>query len=98
SQVRAQLSSSLLGIVSQRLVPRIKGGMIPACEIMMSNSATANLIRENKVAQIESVIQTSAKEGMVSLQNNIQELVKEGLITEEVAKKRLGGGTKRRYV
>ncbi|MDP2864468.1 MAG: PilT/PilU family type 4a pilus ATPase [bacterium] len=46
-QVRTQLSGSLLGVVSQRLVPRLKGGLIPVCEVMISNSAVANLIREN---------------------------------------------------
>ncbi|MEI7424792.1 MAG: PilT/PilU family type 4a pilus ATPase, partial [Candidatus Staskawiczbacteria bacterium] len=48
-QIRFQLSSSLLGIISQRLIPRIKGGFIPVCEVMLCNNAVANLIRENKV-------------------------------------------------
>jgi len=75
SQVRAQLSSSLLGIVSQRLIPRIKGGMIPACEIMMSNPATANLIRENKIHELPLVIETSMEAGMISLNRSLAILI-----------------------
>ena len=75
SQVRAQLSSSLLGIVSQRLIPRIKGGMIPACEIMISNSATANLIRENKIHELPLVIETSLEAGMISLNRSLAILI-----------------------
>ena len=75
SQVRAQLSSSLLGIVSQRLIPRIKGGMIPACEIMMQNSATANLIRENKIHELPLVIETSLEAGMISLNRSLAILI-----------------------
>jgi len=67
SQIRFQLSSSLLGIVSQRLIPRIKGGFIPVCEVLICNNAVSNLIRENKIHEIPAVIETSAKEGMISL-------------------------------
>jgi len=74
-QVRAQLSSSLLGIVSQRLIPRIKGGMIPACEIMISNPATANLIRENKIHELPLVIETSMEAGMISLNRSLAILI-----------------------
>lgn len=74
-QVRAQLSSSLLGIVSQRLIPRIKGGLIPACEIMISNSATANLIRENKIHELPLVIETSVESGMISLNRSLSILI-----------------------
>ena len=76
SQIRAQLSGSLLGIVSQRLIPRIKGGLIPACEIMMSTPAIANLIRENKIHEIPLVIETSAEAGMISLNRSLAILVK----------------------
>jgi len=74
-QVRAQLSGSLLGVVSQRLVPRIKGGLIPACEIMLSTPAVANLIRENKIHELPLVIETSRKKGMVSLNYSLAQLV-----------------------
>lgn len=74
-QIRAQLSGSLLGIVSQRLVPRIKGGLIPACEIMVANPAIANLIRENKIHEIPLVIETSVESGMISLNRALSILV-----------------------
>jgi len=75
-QIRAQLSGSLLGVVSQRLVPRIKGGLIPACEIMFSSPAVANLIRENKIHELPMVIETSAEKGMISLNRALADLVK----------------------
>jgi twitching motility protein PilT len=75
-QIRFQLSSSLLGIVSQRLIPRIKGGFIPVCEIMICNNAVANLIRENKIHEIPAVIETSSKEGMISLNRAMVDLVR----------------------
>jgi len=76
SQIKFQLSSSLLGIVSQRLIPRIKGGFIPVCEVMLCNNAVATLIRENKVHEIPAVIETSAKEGMISLNRAMVDLVR----------------------
>ncbi len=75
-QVRAQLSGSLLGIVSQRLIPRIAGGLIPACEVMISTPAIANLIRENKIHEIPLVIETSAEVGMISLNRALANLIK----------------------
>ena len=75
-QIRAQLSASLLGIISQRLLPRIRGGLIPACEIMLSNSAVANLIRENKIHEIPMVIETSSEQGMVALNRALANLVR----------------------
>jgi len=76
SQIRFQLSSSLLGVVSQRLIPRIKGGFIPVCEVLINNNATSNLIRENKIHEIPAVIETSAKEGMISLNRAMVDLVR----------------------
>jgi twitching motility protein PilT len=76
NQIRAQLSGSLLGVISQRLIPRIKGGLIPACEIMIANPAVANLIRENKIHEIPMVIETSAEIGMNSLNRSLANLVK----------------------
>ncbi len=76
SQIRFQLSSSLLGIISQRLIPRIKGGFIPVCEVLICNNAVANLIRENKIHEIPAVIETSAKEGMISSSRAMIDLVR----------------------
>ena len=75
-QIRAQLSGSLLGVVSQRLVPRVKGGLIPACEIMLFSSAVANLIRENKIHELDLVIETSVELGMTSMNRSLATLVK----------------------
>lgn len=75
-QISSQLAATLIGIVSERLVPRIEGGRIPACEVMFINSAIRNLIRENKVYQIDLVIETSVQEGMTTLNRSLAELVK----------------------
>lgn len=85
NQIRAQLSGALLGVISQRLIPRIGGGRVPAVEIMKSNSAVKNLIRENKIHQLDLVINTNADEGMVSLNNSLSQLVKDGEISIEDA-------------
>jgi len=85
AQVRAQLSASLLGVVSQRLVPRTKGGLIPACEVLLATAATSNLIRENKIHEIPLVIETSAEEGMISLNRSLADLVKRKEISLENA-------------
>jgi len=84
-QIRVQLAGSLLGIFSQRLVPRISGGLIPAYELLITNSAIENLIREGRTAEIDVVLETSAEEGMVTLNASLAELVKRGEITVEDA-------------
>lgn len=85
AQIRAQLSSSLLGIVSQRLLPRIKGGLIPAVEILITTPAVSNLIRENKIHELPLVIETSAEAGMVSLNRYLADLVMAKEISMESA-------------
>ena len=85
NQIRAQLASSLLGVISQRLLPRIKGGFIPACEVMIANSAVRNLIRENKIHEIPSIIETSGDIGMIPLNKSLADLVKKKEITRETA-------------
>lgn len=84
-QIRTQLSAILLGVLSQRLVPRVDGGRIPACEIMLASSAIRNLIRENKTHQIDTVIDTSFEEGMISLDKYLADLVARGEIAIEYA-------------
>jgi len=84
-QIRSQLATTLIGIVSERLVPRISGGRIPACEIMFANSAIKNLIREKKTYQIDLVIETSVQEGMMSLNRSLIELVRKREISLESA-------------
>jgi len=85
NQIRAQLSGSLIGVVSQRLVPRIKGGLIPACEIMINTPAVANLIRENKIHEIPLTIETSVEIGMISLNRYLANLVRSKEIDLETA-------------
>jgi twitching motility protein PilT len=87
NQVRAQLANVLLAVVSQRLIPKIDGeGRVPAIEIMIKNHAVENLIRENKSYQIGNVIETGSKEGMITLDKSLSDLVRRGLISLEVAK------------
>jgi twitching motility protein PilT len=85
NQVRSQLASTLLGVISQRLIPQIGGGRIPAMEIMIKNNAVENLIRENKTYQLDSVIETSSREGMISMDKALADLVQKGLITGDDA-------------
>ena len=85
SQIRMQLAATVLGILSRRLIPRQKGGVINAVELMIANSAVRNLIREGKTHQIDMVIETSSEEGMISLNRSLSGLVKEGVISTEDA-------------
>jgi len=85
NQVRAQLSGSLLGVISQRLIPRIRGGLIPACEVMFASPAVANLIRENKIHELPMVIEISAEAGMISLNRSLGNLVRAKEVSLETA-------------
>ncbi|MCR4330595.1 MAG: PilT/PilU family type 4a pilus ATPase [Patescibacteria group bacterium] len=85
SQIRVQLSGSLLGIFSQRLVPRISGGMIPAYELLVNNNAISNLIREGRTHEINVVIETGSEYGMVDMNKSLAELVRAGEIKPEDA-------------
>ncbi len=85
NQVRLQLSNALLGIFSQRLIPRISGGAITAYELLINKSAVKNLIRENRTHEIDIVIETSYQLGMVSLNRSLAELVRRGEISLENA-------------
>ncbi|MFA6105176.1 MAG: PilT/PilU family type 4a pilus ATPase [Patescibacteria group bacterium] len=89
-QVLIQLSAVLRGVVAQQLIPAKDGGRVPAREIMVNTAGVANLIRENNIPQIKSAIQTGAKEGMVTMENSVRQLVKEGLIDEKEAANRTG--------
>jgi twitching motility protein PilT len=84
-QIRQQLAAVLKVVVSQRLIPKIHGGRIAAVEIMINNSAVSNLIREEKVFQIDSVIQTSSGAGMTLIENNLFDLVNQKIISKEEA-------------
>ena len=84
-QIKIQLSSVITAIVSQRLIPALGGGMVPAFEVLISNSAVRNIIREGKTFMIDNIIQTSADVGMVGLDSYLAKLVIEGKISQEVA-------------
>ncbi|MBU6389518.1 PilT/PilU family type 4a pilus ATPase [Patescibacteria group bacterium] len=80
-QVRQQLADILLGVISQRLLTKIQGGRVLATEIMIANSAVRSMIREGKTHQLNNLIQTSAAEGMVSLEKSLADLVSRGEIS-----------------
>ena len=84
-QIRVQLSVSLAGVFSQRLVPRVSGGLIPAFELLINNKAVANLIREKRTHEINTVIETGSSEGMIDMNRSLAELVARGEVTVENA-------------
>jgi twitching motility protein PilT len=86
SMVRSMLSESLQAVISQSLLKRSGGGRVAAHEIMLATPAIRNLVREDKVAQMYSAIQTGGSMGMQTLDQCLQELVKKGIITKEVAR------------
>jgi len=84
-QIRVQLSGSLTAIFSQRLIPRISGGLIPAFELLINNSAVSNLIRERRTHEIQTVIETGTEQGMIDMNRSLIDLVQKGEITVENA-------------
>jgi twitching motility protein PilT len=84
-QIRLQLASSLLGILSQRLVPRVSGGLIPAFELLLNTPAIANLIRERRTHEIDVLIETGSQDGMIDLDRHLAELVRRGEVTKDDA-------------
>ncbi len=86
SQVRVQLAGSLLGIFSQRLIPRVAGGLVPAYELLINTKAVANLIREGRTHEIDSVIETGSEYGMMDMNRSLAELVRNGVISVEDAR------------
>lgn len=85
--IRAMLSESLQAVISQTLLKRQSGGRVAAHEIMLGSPAIRNLIRKNKVAQMYSAIQTSAGEGMITLDQTLKNLISKGSISREVARR-----------
>ena len=82
-QIAVQLSMVLKAVVSQQLVPAKNGTLVPAFEIMVMTPAISNMIRDNKVHQIDGIIYTSAKEDMISMDNSLLTLYRKGIITQE---------------
>jgi len=87
NQIRMQLSLSLEGVLSQRLVPTLDGKRIPAVEILIATNAVKSVIRDGKTHLIDNIIQTSGEFGMISLETDLARLVREGTISLETAKK-----------
>jgi len=86
-QIRAMVSESMRGVISQQLLPRKDGmGVEPALEIMFSTPAVGNLIREGKTYQLTSVLQTGKKQGMITMDDSIRALLRKGVVTPEVAR------------
>jgi twitching motility protein PilT len=85
-QVRVQIASTLQGVITQTLIPRADGnGRVAALEILLPDDAVRNLIRQAKVEQIYSIMQTGGKRGMQTLEQSLAELVARGLISQETA-------------
>ena len=85
-QIRIQLASTLKGIISQRLLPQISGGRVPAVEVLVGNNAISTNIRDGKTHMLDSIIETSKEEGMISLETSLSDLVMNGSISLETAK------------
>jgi len=85
AQIRVQLSSSLIAIFSQRLIPHITGGLVPAYELLINNTAVSNLIRENRIHEIPSIIEIGLDQGMIDMNRSLSRLVQNGDITVENA-------------
>ena len=86
SQIRVQLANALTGIVYQRLIPRIGGGLVAAFEVLVANSAVRNLIKEGKTNQLRNVVSTHQTEGMQTLEKSLTELVADGIVELEQAR------------
>jgi twitching motility protein PilT len=85
-QIRLQLAATLTGVFSQRLVPRVSGGRIPAYELLIATSAVSNLIRERRTHEIDTLIETGLEHGMINLSRSLADLVRRGEITVENAR------------
>jgi twitching motility protein PilT len=85
AQIRSQLASVLLGIVSVRLLPKIGGGRVPAVEIVMSNSAIKNIIRDGKTFEVDNVVATNMEGGMISMDRSLASLVSQNIVSLEEA-------------
>jgi twitching motility protein PilT len=88
AQVRVQLAAALSCVVYQRLIPRIGGGMVAAYEVLVATPSVRNLIKESKTHQLRNSVLTGARDGMVTLEQSLSQLVQQGLVSEEDARSR----------
>ena len=84
-QIRLQVSMTLNAVISQQLIPKEGGGRVASREVMLNVPAVSNLIRENKISQLKTVIQTSAEEGMITMDQDLINLFNAGRISKETA-------------
>ena len=84
-QIRVQLAGSLIGIFSQRLIPRVSGGLDPAYELLINTTAVASMIRDGRAGEIDVMIETGMKDGMIDMNRSLVDLVRKGEITQENA-------------
>jgi twitching motility protein PilT len=85
TQIRVQLAASLAGVISQRLVPKVDGGMVAAFELLIAKEAVRNLVREGKTHQLRNVMHGSRAEGMLTLETSLNALIDDGLISVDEA-------------
>jgi twitching motility protein PilT len=85
SQVRTQLAAALTGIMYQRLIPRVGGGLVAAYEVLLANTAVRNLIKEGKTHQLRNAVVTGQREGMLTFEQSLSILVTTGVISYEDA-------------
>ncbi len=86
-QIRNQLANSLIGIFSQRLIPRSSGGLVPAYELLINTKASSNLIREGRTNEIDIIIETGSEHGMIDMNHSLVELVRKGEISVDDARR-----------
>jgi len=84
-QISRQLAGSLIGVLSQRLIQRVSGGLVPAVELLINNNAVASLIREGRTHELNVLIETGSQHGMIDMNRSIADLVRRGEITQENA-------------
>jgi twitching motility protein PilT len=86
NQVKSQISMLLNAVISQRLLPKIGGGRVAARELLLRNPAVSNLIREGKLVQLKTVMETTKAEGMITLDHHLKDLYRKGQISEDTAR------------
>ena len=86
NQIRSQLAMTLVGVVSQRLLPSLHGGRVPAVEVLFANSAVRNMIRAEKTHSINMVLETGREQGMIAMKHSLTKLMYDGDISANVAR------------
>ena len=85
-QVRVQLAACLAGVIYQQLLPAAGGGRVAAFEVLVANVAVRSMIKEGKIDQIRSILQTGVREGSQTLERSLSQLVRAGMISEREAR------------